>query len=630
MRNGKRRWAQTSLASVLAAALLAGQPAAYAAPAEEDPAPIVQYAAAGAFPDVPGDHWADKYVTRMQLQGVIEGYEDGSYRPDQSVSRQDVLIMAIRFLGLEDDAEWLQSEAYLLPFAVSDYAKPYVALAVEKRLISPLEETSATPEANKSWGTTPAPREWVAKVVIRALGLQEEAEAQAAAGTAFADDGDISGSALGAVSLAAELGVIDGFEDGTFRPKQHVSRAQMAAVLTRAEPYSPFRSERAAAGELDAVDGNVLTLAGTAYTLAADAVYFDKNGKRVANVSLSPGDNVYLIHRERIVYYLENSDGEEQPAAEPVVAATAARYVGLLKEVRPSDLQLILEADGTLVNIPLALQVIIVEESGAGRSLGSLAAGSLLDVSRSDESGKYDRIVVLADPEEPAAPEPAGPSLEGTVLSVDVSEKTLTVLTADRSAERYEVTDTAVSALDGLLPGMRIRGVLAGEKIVSLEAVPTDNRYDTGVVVLLPGPDRTYMTISKGDNQYGTYNVDSAAEIVIPGKVQPVLGDLLIGDEVSVALNEHSVVTQIVVLNRTVRYSGPATVVGYDPESNILTVLEGGEPAVYVLDRDAQVIKNGRLFKLSEAPLSLGKNDRVSLSISNGNKVASLQVLGDS
>ena len=72
-------------------------------------------------------------------------------------------------------------------------------------------------------------REEMAKMLVCAYGK----EADSAEKTQFADDDKISDWAKGYVSAAVNLGFMNGFEDGTFRPNEAALREQAMAVLAR-------------------------------------------------------------------------------------------------------------------------------------------------------------------------------------------------------------------------------------------------------------------------------------------------------------------------------------------------------------------------------------------------------------
>ena len=54
-----------------------------------------------AFPDVEDDYWAAAQINLLSEQGVIVGYPDGTFQPDNNVTRAEFAAMAIRALGQE-------------------------------------------------------------------------------------------------------------------------------------------------------------------------------------------------------------------------------------------------------------------------------------------------------------------------------------------------------------------------------------------------------------------------------------------------------------------------------------------------------------------------------------------------
>lgn len=60
------------------------------------------------FNDLPEDHWATKQITEMSEKGVVVGYPDGSFKPDENVTRAEFASMAIKALG-QENAQVIQS-----------------------------------------------------------------------------------------------------------------------------------------------------------------------------------------------------------------------------------------------------------------------------------------------------------------------------------------------------------------------------------------------------------------------------------------------------------------------------------------------------------------------------------------
>lgn len=63
---------------------------------------MVATSCAFAFPDVNEDHWAAKQINELSAKGVIVGYPDGTFQPDENVTRAEFSSMAIKALGQQD------------------------------------------------------------------------------------------------------------------------------------------------------------------------------------------------------------------------------------------------------------------------------------------------------------------------------------------------------------------------------------------------------------------------------------------------------------------------------------------------------------------------------------------------
>ena len=55
-----------------------------------------------AFPDVAEDHWAAKQIQELHERGIVVGYPDGTFQPDDNVTRAEYASMVIRALGQQE------------------------------------------------------------------------------------------------------------------------------------------------------------------------------------------------------------------------------------------------------------------------------------------------------------------------------------------------------------------------------------------------------------------------------------------------------------------------------------------------------------------------------------------------
>lgn len=99
------------------------------------PAPGVS----GGFTDITG-HWASGYIDAASERGFIKGYPDGTFKPENSVTKAEILTILIRALGLEKvqfKDIWIFQDVPRAHWAYS-----YVCIALEHNLID-LSEGSA-------------------------------------------------------------------------------------------------------------------------------------------------------------------------------------------------------------------------------------------------------------------------------------------------------------------------------------------------------------------------------------------------------------------------------------------------------------------------------------------------------
>lgn len=171
---------------------------------------VLPDAGAVQFRDVPQDHWAYEDITAMTGKGLIQG-SGGAFRPDQSVSCQAFLSMVCRASGLDD--RQLASGA--------NWAKP--AMAYGQYFGWYQAQEMPDPAA-------PITREFAAQLLVNAFFPESVGQGES---LSFQDEQEITPDRLPYVRAAAKLGLINGYADGTFRPKEGLTRAAAASLLYR-------------------------------------------------------------------------------------------------------------------------------------------------------------------------------------------------------------------------------------------------------------------------------------------------------------------------------------------------------------------------------------------------------------
>jgi hypothetical protein len=249
------------------------------------------------FDDIKGAdvEWAIRYIASLASKRVFDGYEDGTFQPRRTITRIEAIAAAVRLMGLREQAEATEAMQANLNFSDADkikskyaWATGYVTVALQNDLF---EESESAVQPEKE-----ADRLWVTTLLVKALKLQNEAKAKVTTKLAFKDANKIPAGSVGYVAVAVEKGLVDGYEDNTFRPNNPVTRAEIAALLDRTGSQLPDNT--AVRGTVNAlVVNNLLTLTteGQAYSVELDATaYIFRNGARVAATELRVGDSVLV------------------------------------------------------------------------------------------------------------------------------------------------------------------------------------------------------------------------------------------------------------------------------------------------------------------------------------------------
>ncbi|MFD1953688.1 S-layer homology domain-containing protein [Paenibacillus thailandensis] len=258
--------------------------------------------------------WATESIMRLASKGVFTGYEDGTFKPNQKISRIEAIVAAVRVMELEDEAQDAMDTE--LNFKDADliekkypWAVGYVAVALENDLFAETE-TKIDPAVN-------ATRLWSTTLLVKALGLEEEAKEKSNTKLDFKDADKIPAGSVGYVAVALEKGIITGYNDNTFRPNQPVTRAELAALLDRTDEELPDHDAAAIEGELKSEpkngkmtivkdDDTELTL-----ELASDAFIF-REGKKVKASALEEGDELFIRTYENKAVFIEVTEAADE------------------------------------------------------------------------------------------------------------------------------------------------------------------------------------------------------------------------------------------------------------------------------------------------------------------------------
>ena len=179
-------------------------------------APVVQNPA-GDLQDISG-HWAESNIKELVARGVVSGYPDGTFLPDNTITRAEFSVILVKAFGLtlQDGKVFADTSGH--------WAEEYIATTTAYGIVSGYDDSSFGPD-------DPITREQMAVMLVKALKLSPaEGDSQ----TQFADRDSISDWAMDAVAIATQEGIMTGYPDNTFAPQGSATRAEAVTAIISA------------------------------------------------------------------------------------------------------------------------------------------------------------------------------------------------------------------------------------------------------------------------------------------------------------------------------------------------------------------------------------------------------------
>ncbi|WP_028988329.1 S-layer homology domain-containing protein [Thermicanus aegyptius] len=563
--------------------------------------PMSVSAEGGPFRDVKSGDWFQKDVLMMNALGVIQGYPDGSYQPSRGVTKAEALVMLLRYMGLTEEVERLpDADLYLyLPglglekSGVADWAAKALAFGKKMGWLN-------VDQGAFDWQGS-ADRAWISELLIRAIQKLGDAADMATNATGFTDDRTISNAARGFVNAAVKNGLMKGYPaDNTFRPNGTVTRAEMATLLPRLDPYITPMTQK--------VEGVVLKVSGDRFTL------IDRTGKQAD----------YLIDEKTLFL----AGGESKPLSSlksrDQVSVAVKGDKALFLELVAENVSLYQEAKGTVTKVLPEQHLLVLANEGGG--FQTLPYDDQTEVWQGNGWQKGVDLSVFLNvkvvitytpapqgkilqikPEDSAS----GNLFQGEVVNVDADKKLLILKDPLGNFMTFIYSDATVVKMEGrrfptvedLRPGDRVevdRNVSPLQEIRVLSYV--DSTEVTGEVVAILY-EKGLITLQVGGEVMG-YFLAEDVQILLSGETNPTLDDVKEGDQVKLTI-EKGYVKKLEITGRTSPAAVSGKLVSMDRTQGILTVEdEKGELKAYRIDPNYTVLLDGE--KVSESRLTVG------------------------
>ncbi len=165
------------------------------------------------FTDIPENHWAIPNIEHLIDIGVINGFPDGTFKPNFSINVGGFIKMTITALGHTD-----------IKNGSPYWAQPFIDKALELGIIDEQQFASYK---------VPITREEMSSIIAKAIKDEEKADTRNLVEDYVKDFSSISYTYIEDVKDAYAFGIITGLPDGTFLPQNESTRAEASAIIHR-------------------------------------------------------------------------------------------------------------------------------------------------------------------------------------------------------------------------------------------------------------------------------------------------------------------------------------------------------------------------------------------------------------
>lgn len=251
-----------------------------------------------AFHDSDG-HWAKKYIDYLSEQEIINGYLDGSFRPDNQITREEASSIISSYIEKKSLPLSENSEKSAVKFIDMDserWSYSSVDRLVKTETADGYPDGSFRPEDS----ITRAEFSKIAYSVLNKAGMLEEKKAE------FSDISEHWGKEF--IEILAGNGYLKGYEDGDFRPDEFITRAEASKIIAAAaNPELEYDGEASGKEEKPEDNSSSEDEEKNAASIKAEAAYAKQERNSIAMIAagVSKEDGT-VLNSENTLAYMES------------------------------------------------------------------------------------------------------------------------------------------------------------------------------------------------------------------------------------------------------------------------------------------------------------------------------------
>ena len=564
--------------------------------------------------------WAKDYIINMAIEGYITGYDDGTYKPDNEVTRLETIVLFARAMGAlrteNEDALALALDKY--EDTVNDlklnFGDEEIAFMLYRGVLS---EDDLTTYLSSSKANKPMPRQEAAAIITKALCGEEEAKAEVLTDMAYTDTKLIDPDYTQYVFYASEMGIMNGMDDGSFSPDSSVLRSQIAVMLSRSVDKINLYIESPYIDDID-YDKNNITIVDTEGEKVL--VGYDENTKFFLNGELSTEDN-FVADTTATLTYINNRtafvDMQElvpDNTYKAIYQGSTANSEGTSVTFKEPD------SDKTTTYL-LSSKVSLFAEDGSTALLRNFAPGSYVEFDVAND--KIIRMSILKK---------ESFIQQAIVESIDIEDDLY--ITISHTKEEYDgmklkLNDNVVvyknndiEDLSKIYTGDRVDITLEYGVVTKLVATSNNKTYEGTISEVNISSSSTIKV--KIDDEIQTFDVLTDTKITANGE-DATLYDLRVGDTVKITTESGAVL----------KIDTTAPAVSSNPITGVVEIVNTSKGFIKVNGETIFCSDSSTTFITSNGSTQTMKNIQVGSTVSirgsmqNGAYTASLIIIED-
>lgn len=570
--------------------------------------------------------WAKPSIISMAEMGYISGYEDGTFRPDNDVTRLEALSLFARAMGSNDEVnkEILEIahdkydsviDAYDL-----DWGQDEIAFLMYKGALKKTDLDTYLKDKEKD---SPMKRYEAAIIITKAMNGEDEALSELGVVLDYSDAREVPSNAIQYVAYATEAGIMEGMEDGLFSPNTPVKRSQMAVMLERTVKETNYTFAELKITNVDTENSEI--------TFTTDG---GKEEKYVYTDSTSMknfGDEVQPENLDTNISAIVTLSGNEIVSIDTLASepdqTVRGKYVSFSTTAGVTTVRITPDDSDETVGYECS-ENLSVTYDGSPATVRSFTKGDVITLELS--GGKIVNIIG-----ETKTSTITGAIVEEVIVGDDIAitishgddeydGKTYTV-SSDVTVKKNDIT----SSLDSIYKGDKVSLTLEYGVITKITATSSKKTVEGTIKALTIASPQSSMTVSVNGTET-TYEIPKDVQITINGETGS-LYDFRVGDQVKITI-ESDAITRIVATT-TQESSGviSGVVTGVNTSYGVISILPEGSTTgeskqVYCKDDITTFVDvNGASKKMKD--VKEGQTVDVRGTVSNGAFIGKLVVI---